>query len=95
MGNIKRAIEFTEKVAQRYNLAPPFSKVLVGKNGEALDGIFELRIDMPALKSFLGPLAEALKTESEETRDMVTSFVRLVNQIQEDPGQEFSKDWIN
>lgn len=95
MDNIRRALEFTQKVAQRYNLKPPFSKVFVGEDGLGSDGVYQLRIDQPALNSFLGAMGKALENESEEASELVTAFLGLVNQIQEDPGQEFSEDWVN
>ena len=93
MSDIKQAIEFTQEIAERYNLKPPFPKVLVGKDGP--DGIYELRIDVPALKSFLGAVGKALESESGEMRDLVAAFLGLVNHIQENPGQVISEHWIN
>jgi hypothetical protein len=95
MDSIKRALEFTQKVAQRYNLKPPFSKVFVREAGLGSVGVYQLRIDMAALNSFLGVMGRALENESEEASDLVTAFLGLVNQIQEDPGQDFNEDWIN
>jgi hypothetical protein len=94
MNNIKRAIKFTGEVAQRYNLKPPFSEVSVGGGGLLNNGESDLYIDISALRNFLDPLGKVLENESMETRDLVTGFLRLVNYIQQNPGQQISEDWI-
>ena len=92
MKNIKRVIKFTEEVAQRYNLKPPFSEVSVGGGGLLNNGESDLYIDVSALRKFLDPLGEVLENESMEMRDLVTRFLRLVNYIQQNPGQRISQE---
>lgn len=95
MSNIKRVIKFTEEVARRYNLKPPFSEVYVGMGGLLYDGKSDLSIDVSGLRDFLGPLGEVLENEPLETRDLVSEFLQLINYIQQNPGEQISEDWIN
>lgn len=95
MNNIKRVIKFTEEIAQRYNLKPPFSEVFVEGGGLLNNGEADLYVDVPALMNFLDPLQKALENEPQETRDLVTWFLRLVNHLQQNAGLQISKQWIN
>jgi hypothetical protein len=88
-------IKYTEELAKRNNLKPPFSAIFVGYGGILDNGAYDLWVDFHALTSLLDPLGKALENESLETRDLVTEFLRLVNDRQQNPWRQISEQWIN